>query len=168
MLVRWPAKIAAGKVSNGIQDNTDLFVTLATAAGVQDVAQQYKASHQVHIDGVNNLAHWTGNAPSARTTYLYYNEAQLTAIRIGNWKSHMMEREGFFDFNRPSARIFNLRMDPTEKQEGWKSEEIAMKLGIAWGGQVQDALNAWFKTLQEYPPRQKGGTLTPNASTYHD
>ena len=78
----------------------------------------------------------------------------------------MLEREGFFDFNRPSARIFNLRMDPTEKQEGWKSEEIAMKLGIAWGGQVQDALGAWFKSLEEYPPRQKGGTLTPNASHY--
>lgn len=166
MLVRWPAKIPAGKVSNGIQDNTDLFVTLAAAAGARDVAKQLRASHKVHIDGVNNLAHWTGNAPSARTSYLYYNEDQLTAIRIGNWKSHMMERDGFFDFNRPSARIFNLRMDPIEKQEGWKSEEIAMKLGIAWGGQVQDALAAWFKTLQEFPPRQKGGTLTPNASDF--
>lgn len=166
MLVRWPARIPAGKISNGIQDNTDLFVTLAAAAGIPDVAAKLKASHKVHIDGVNNLAHWTGNAPSARTTYIYYNEAQLTAIRIGNWKSHMMEREGFFDYNRPSARIFNLRMDPFEKQEGWKSEEIAMKLGVAWGGQVQDALGAWFKTLQEYPPRQKGGTLTPSAATF--
>jgi arylsulfatase len=165
MLIRWPAKIPAGKVSNGIQDNTDLFVTLAAAAGIQDVAQQLKVSHKVHIDGVNNLAHWTGDTPSARNVYIYYNEAQLTAIRIGNWKSHMMEREGFFDYNRPSARIFNLRMDPFEKQEGWKSEEIAMKLGVAWGGQVQDALRAWFQSLQEYPPRQKGGTLTPNAAT---
>lgn len=168
LLVRWPAKIPAGKVSNGIQDNTDLFVTLASAAGVEDVARQLRASHKVHVDGVDNLAHWTGTAPSARNTYLYYNEAELTAIRIGNWKSHMKERAGFFDYNRPSARIFNLRMDPLEKQEGWKSEEIAMRLGIAWGGQVQDALAAWFKTLEEFPPRQKGGTLTPGESTYAD
>ena len=166
MLVRWPAKIPGGKISNGIQDNTDLFATLAAAAGIPNVAEQLKASHKVHVDGVNNLAHWTGDAPSARNVYLYYNEAELTAIRIGNWKSHMMEREGFFDYNRPSARIFNLRMDPFEKQEGWKSEEIAMKLGVAWGGQVQDALGAWFQSLAEYPPRQKGGTLTPNASTF--
>ena len=166
MLVRWPAKIPAGKVSNGIQDNTDLFVTLAAAAGIPDIVNKLKVSNKVHIDGVNNFTHWTGDAPSARNVYIYYNESQLAAIRIGNWKSHMLEREGFFDFNRPSARIFNLRMDPTEKHEGWKSEEIAMKLGIAWGGQVQDALGAWFKSLEEYPPRQKGGTLTPNASHY--
>jgi arylsulfatase len=166
MLVRWPAKIPAGKVSNGIQDNTDLFTTLAAAVGIPSVAEQLKSSHKVHIDGVNNLDHWTSDVPSARNMYIYYNEAQLTAIRIGNWKSHMLEREGFFDYNRPSARIFNLRMDPFEKQEGWKSEEIAMKLGVAWGGQVQDALAGWFKSLKEYPPRQKGGTLTPNAATF--
>lgn len=161
LLVRWPARIPAGRISNGIQDNTDLFATLAAAAGIPDVAGRLKASHGVHIDGTSNMAHWTGDAPSARNVYIYYNESQVTAIRIGNWKSHMMEREGFFDFNRPSARIFNLRMDPFEKQEGWKSEEIAMRLGVAWGGQVQDALGAWMRSLEEFPPRQKGGTLTP-------
>lgn len=38
---------------------------------------------------------------------------------------------------------------------------MAMKLGIAWGGQIQDALAAHMKTLAEFPPRQKGGPLTP-------
>ncbi|HOB99663.1 MAG TPA: arylsulfatase [Verrucomicrobiota bacterium] len=161
MLIRWPAQIPAGKVSNGIQDNTDLFTTLAAAAGLPDVAEQLKKSHRVHIDGVNNLAHWTGSAPSARNIEFYYNEAQLTAIRIGNWKSHFMVREGFFDYNKPSALLFNLRMDPFEKHDGWKSQEMAMKLGIAWGGQVQDALAAHLKSLEDFPPRQKGGTLTP-------
>lgn len=161
MLIRWPAKIPAGKVSNGIQNNNDLFTTLAAAAGLPDVAEQLKKSHQVHIDGVNNLAHWTGPAPSARNVEFYYNESQLTAIRIGNWKSHFMVREGFFDYNKPSALLFNLRMDPFERHDGWKSQEIAMKLGIAWGGQVQDALAGHLKSLQDFPPRQKGGTLTP-------
>lgn len=161
MLIRWPAQIPAGKVSNGIQDNTDLFTTLAAAASLPDVAEQLKKSHRVHIDGVNNLAHWTGSAPSARNIEFYYNEAQLTAIRIGNWKSHFMVREGFFDYNKPSALLFNLRMDPFEKHDGWKSQEMAMKLGIAWGGQVQDALAAHLKSLEDFPPRQKGGTLTP-------
>jgi arylsulfatase len=138
-----------------------LFTTLAAAAGLPDVAEQLKSSHKVHIDGVNNLAHWTGSAPSARNVEFYYNESQLTAIRIGNWKSHFMVREGFFDYNKPSALLFNLRMDPFERHDGWKSQEIAMKLGIAWGGQVQDALAGHLKSLQEFPPRQKGGTLTP-------
>lgn len=161
MLIRWPARIKAGKVSNGIQTNEDIFATLAAAAGVENVADQLKASHKVMIDGVNNLEHWTGDAPSKRNIVYYYNEAEMTAIRIGNWKSHFAQREGFFDYNKPSALLFNLRMDPFEKHETHHSQFTAMKLGIAWGGQVQDALAAHMKTLAEFPPRQKGGTLTP-------
>jgi arylsulfatase len=160
-LVRWPARIPAGTVSNGIQTNEDVFVTLAAAAGVPDVVAKLKESHRVMIDGVNNLEHWTHNAPSKRNVVIYYNESQMTAIRIGNWKSHFMQREGFFDYNRPSALLFNLRMDPFERHDGHFSQFTAMRLGIAWGGHVQDALAEHLKSLQEFPPRQKGGTLTP-------
>lgn len=161
LLVRWPARIPAGKKSNGIQDHCDLFTTLAAACGVTDVAAKLKSSHQVYIDGINNLDHWTGTASSNRNYEIYYNESELTAVRIGNWKSHFKTREGFFDFNEPSALLINLRQDPFERQTGWKSREMAMKLGIAWGGQVQDLLGEHAKTLSNFPPRQKGGTLTP-------
>ena len=40
---------------------------------------------------------------------------------------------------------------------------IAMRLGVARGGQVQDALGALFKSLQEFPPRQEGGSLRPGS-----
>ena len=161
MLVRWPARIKAGSVSNGIQEHLDLFTTLAAAAGVPDVASRLKQTHQVQIDGVNNLAHWTSGAPSARNVVYYYNEAELTAIRIGPWKSHFKVRDGFFDYNRPSSLLFNLRMDPFEQHGDQKADDIAMRLGVAWGGQVQDALGAHLKSLQEFPPRQKGGSLRP-------
>ncbi|HEX5667456.1 MAG TPA: hypothetical protein VFX73_01570, partial [Chitinophagaceae bacterium] len=131
------------------------------ACGVTDVAAKLKSSHQVYIDGINNLDHWTGTASSNRNYEIYYNESELTAVRIGNWKSHFKTREGFFDFNEPSALLINLRQDPFERQTGWKSREMAMKLGIAWGGQVQDLLGEHAKTLSNFPPRQKGGTLTP-------
>lgn len=159
MLVRWPAKIKAGKVSNGIQDHTDIFTTLAAAAGIENVHEKLKASHKVYIDGVNNLAHWTGDAASARNFEIYYNERELTAVRIGNWKSHIMTRDGFFDYNKPSALLINLRQDPFERHTDWKSREVAMRLGIAWGGQITDLLNEHMSTLKEFPPRQKGGSL---------
>ncbi|RPA66737.1 arylsulfatase [Cyclobacteriaceae bacterium YHN15] len=159
MLIRWPAKIKAGSVSNGIQDHTDLFTTLAAAAGIDDVAEKLKESHKVYIDGVNNLAHWTSLAPSKRYFEIYYNEKELAAVRIGPWKSHMLQREGFFDYNKPSALLFNLRSDPFERHDQWKSRDVAMKLGVAWGGQVQDILAEHLKTLEQYPPRQEGGTL---------
>jgi arylsulfatase len=159
MLVRWPAGIAAGKVSNDIQSHMDIFTTLAAAAGAPDVVAQLRASHNVYIDGVNNLAHWVGNAPSARSFELYYNESELTAVRIGPWKSHFKVREGFFDALQESALLFNLKADPFEKHPGWKSEEVAMRLGVAWGGQVQQLLMQHYGTLQQFPPRQKGASL---------
>jgi arylsulfatase len=159
--VRWPAKIPAGKVSNGIQENLNVLPTLAAAAGNPDVAKQLKASHIVYIDGVNNLDHWFGDAPSARNVVYYYNEEVRCAIRIGNWKSHFQTRDGFFDYNKPAALVFNLRMDPIEQHAGQKNNDIAMQLGVAWGGQVQDPLAAHAATLKKFPPRQKGGTLTP-------
>jgi arylsulfatase len=159
LLVRWPSKIKAQKVSNGIQDHTDLFTTLLAAAGESDVAKTLEKSHGVKIDGVNNLDHWVGEKESARNYVLYYNEKELSAVRIGHWKSHFKAREGFFDYNRQSSYVVNLRQDPFEKHDGWKSREIAMRLGVAWGGQVQDLLGEHYKSLKKYPPRQEGGSL---------
>ena len=57
--------------------------------------------------------------------------------------------------------MFNLSMDPFEKHDGQVNNDIAMKLGIAWGGQVQDALKEHTESLKQFPPRQAGGTLRP-------
>lgn len=159
MLIRWPAKIAAGKVSNGIQTHEDMFTTLAAAAGAGDVVSKLRAERGVCIDGVNNLDHWTGSAPSARKSVFYYDEAKLTAVRVGPWKSHFMTRDGFFDYLKPSTLIFNLRMDPYERHDGQKSNDLAMRMGIAFGGQIQDAIGAHLASLAACPPRQKGGSL---------
>jgi hypothetical protein len=66
---------------------------------------------------------------------------------------------GSLYYLRPSALIFNLRMDPFEQHGGQKADDIAMRLGVAWGGQVQDAVNAHLQSLKQFPPRQKGGSL---------
>ncbi|MFO0298825.1 MAG: arylsulfatase [Pseudomonadota bacterium] len=159
MLVRWPAKIPKGKVSNGIQTHEDMFTTLAAAAGYGDVRGKLKARDKVCIDGVDNLAHWTGNAPSARNVVYYYDETKFTAVRVGPWKSHFMTREGFFDYHKPSSLIFNLRMDPFERHGGQKSNDLANKMGVAFGGQIQDAVNELMATFKECKPRQEGGSI---------
>ena len=131
LLIRWPGRIEAGSVSNGIQAMEDLFTTLAPAAGAGDVVTRLKAEAGVCIDGVNNLAHWTEGVPSARNWNIYCNEGDLTAVRIGPWKSHLQEREGFFDYLRPSAKVFNLRSDPFEHHGGQQADDFAMKMGFA-------------------------------------
>jgi arylsulfatase len=54
-------------------------------------------------------------------------------------------------------------MDPFEQHTDWKSREIAMRLGIAWGGQIQDLLANHYQTLEDFPVRQKGGSLKAQA-----
>ncbi len=159
MLVRWPAKIPKGKVSNGIQTHEDMFTTLAAAAGYGDVRGKLKARDKICIDGVDNLTHWTGAAPSARNVVHYYDETKYTAVRVGAWKSHFTTREGFFDNHKPSSLIFNLRMDPYERHGGQKSHELANKMGVAFGGQIQDAVTELMTTFNECKPRQEGGSI---------
>jgi arylsulfatase A-like enzyme len=159
MLVRWPAAIKAGSVSNGIQTHEDIFTTLLSAAGVKNVHDKLAAEAKVYIDGVDNLENWTSGAPSKRNSVIYYNENDLTAVRIGPWKSHIMTREGFFDYQKPSAKIFNLRQDPFEQHGGQKADDIAMALGVAYGGQIAQVLGEHYASLEKFPPRQKSGTL---------
>lgn len=164
MLIRWPERIKPGSVSNGIQTHMDLFTTLAAAAGVDDVAGKLRQSHKVLIEGVDNLAMWTEGAPSKRNHVLMYNESQLTAVRFGPWKTHFKERNGFFDYFRESALMFNLRMDPFEQRDDHYAALLAMKKAFL-GGVIRDLLDAHFATFSEFPPRQAGGTLKPSPAT---
>lgn len=70
-----------------------------------------------------------------------------------------MIREGFFDHFQRSSLIVHLRMDPFERHGGQKSNDLAMKMGVAFGGQIQDAVNAHMATFRECKPRQEGGTV---------
>lgn len=160
MLVRWPARIKPGSVSNGIQSHMDLFTTLATAAGEARVAEKLRDTHKVNIDGVNNLSHWAEGAPSSRSHFIMYNEDKPSALRFGPWKSHFRVRDGFFDYFRDSALISNLRMDPYEQRDGHASNLLAMKKAFL-GGTIRDIMGAHAMSLQQYPPRQAGGTLRP-------
>src|SRR6202790_3948676 len=65
--IRWPGKIKAGSVLNGIVSHIDMFPTLLAAAGNPDVKEQLvngcrvdgKPFH-VHLDGYNQIPYLTG------------------------------------------------------------------------------------------------------------
>jgi arylsulfatase len=160
-LIRWPGKIPAGSVSNGLQSHMDLFSTLTAAAGVDNVAAKLLESHKVKIDGVNNLQHWTdleSKTPSARESYIYYVESNIVGIRWNYWKTVSKERNGFFDYYREGFNMFNLRMDPYERHVGAKNNEFTMKK--AWvGGVFRDIITDHLISLKQFPPRQAGGSL---------
>jgi arylsulfatase len=177
LVARWPGHIPAGSVSNGVQSHEDLFATLAAAAGIPDIKEKLLAGHRmgdlnykVHIDGYNNLDHWTGKTKqSARREYFYYDETDLMAVRVDNWKIHIgLKKDGLWwnDKYYPSVPyVFNLRMDPMEKMDpeshewgyvGRKFFASKMWAPTAAGPFIQGLL----KSIQEFPPRQGADSLS--------
>ena len=76
-MIRWPGKIPAGKVENGIMSGLDWFPTLVAAAGNPNIAAELLAgkdlggtTYKVHLDGYNQLGMLTGTAPPAPRSVL--------------------------------------------------------------------------------------------------
>jgi arylsulfatase len=177
MLVKWPGKIRPGSVSNGIQTHEDLYATLAAAAGMPDLAKEMLTgkkigdmTYKVHLDGYNNLAHWTGQSEkSARREVFYYDETDLMALRVDDMKMHIgVKKEGSWwnaKYYPSVPYLFNLRMDPLEKMDPesheWGFAGRMFLMHKMW------ALNAagpylaeYIQTLVEYPPSQGADSLS--------
>jgi arylsulfatase len=104
LVVRWPGKIPAGQVLNGITSLEDIVPTVMAAVGVPDVKEQLLAGYQagdkhfrVHLDGYNQLPYLTGETQeSPRHEFFYYGEHELFAIRYNNWKVHFQIKDDWF------------------------------------------------------------------------
>ena len=159
MMAKWPGKIPAGTVLNGIQGHQDLFTTLATAAGVDDVAKKVMDEKNQYIDGVNNLDYWVGKTDhSNRDHIFYYYESKLTAVRMGPWKFHFSTKEDYYAnlVPRTVPLVFNLRMDPYESYDSKDSYGHLMQK-VSWLMQPMGQLmNQHLETLAKYPPVQGG------------
>lgn len=157
-MVRWPGQIPAGTVLTGIQAHMDVLPTLATAAGEPNVAARILADQQQVIDGVDNLAYWTGeSSESNRDDFLYYYESDIKAVRLGPWKMHFATSENYYDtyVKQKFPIFFNIRMDPFES-----FDEISDRSGIVQRKQwlnepLQELLNEHIQTLIDYPPVQE-------------
>jgi hypothetical protein len=83
MVMRWPGKIRAGRVANGIVSGLDWLPTFAAAAGYKgDIAADLRKGkkingkeYKVHLDGFNQLDYLTGKGKSARNEIFYFAEA---------------------------------------------------------------------------------------------
>ena len=133
-VVRWPGRIPAGTVLNGIVSHNDWFVTLLAAAGNPDIAEQLKqggdlngTTYKVHLDGFNQLDYITGDADESPRRHYFYvsDDGDMTGLRFDNWKFVFLEQraagtlrvwaEPFTELRCP--KIFNLRTDPFERAD---------------------------------------------------
>jgi arylsulfatase A-like enzyme len=82
MIVRWPGKIKPGRVSDLLWYFPDVLPTVAELAGVPPPQD---------IDGISIVPELLGEAVAGRKQrqheFLYWELAQGTAVRMGNWKA---------------------------------------------------------------------------------
>jgi arylsulfatase len=173
LLVRWPGRIQAGSVLNGIVTHTDWYVTLLAAAGNPDVADRLKAGadlngteYKVHLDGFNQLGYITGDAEQSPRQHFFYvsDDGDLTALRFDNWKIVVLEQratgtlrvwaEPFTELRVP--KIFNLRTDPYERADITSNTYYDWLISHAWLlVPAQQYVAKLLQTLVEFPPRQE-------------
>ena len=174
--MRWPGKIPADTVLNGIVCHQDMLPTLVAAAGDPDINKKlldgYKAGDKtfnVCIDGINQLPYLTGQVKESPRNYFFYvsDDGGVMAIRHGDYKITFELQESlttnvwadpFKKLRLP--HIFNLRRDPFERADfnsnvywDWCIDHVPM-LYLA-----QALVAGQIENFVKYPPRQKAASF---------
>ena len=114
-IIRWPARIPAGKVTGQVGITMDLTASVLAAAGAQ-------LPSDLHLDGMNLFPILAGREPEVgRTLFWRSHPARPNrAVRSGDWKLVL----------EPRPMLFNLRNDVGERDNLIASHpEIARRLG---------------------------------------
>ncbi len=178
--IRWPGKIKAGSVLNGIVSHQDMLPTLLAAAGDPDIKQKllngYTAGDKtfnVCIDGTNILSYITGEVKeSPRDNFFYVSDdGDIMAVRTGDWKLVFAEQRAhrMNVWAEPMVKlrvphIFSLRRDPFERADvnsntywDWVVDHIPQLY------QCQALVAAQIENFVKYPPRQKAASFNLDA-----
>ena len=110
-VVRWPARIEAGRSSDEIVHAMDLLPTIATLAGG-------KAPTDRVIDGLNMSEFFLGNQDkSGRDGFVVYMGNEIFGIKWRHWKLHFKEQTAWNSLmdTYTMPRVYNLYTDPQEK-----------------------------------------------------
>jgi arylsulfatase len=147
--IRWPGKIPAGKSSNEIVHEMDLFPTLARIAGG-------KVPDDRIIDGIAMSDFFLGkDDKSGRESVIIYMGNEVYGIKWRNWKLHLKELDTAFaevkEYGVP--KLYNLLRDQQERENVFFSDTWVPKAAMP-------LLLEHMATLKKEPPI-KPGTKDP-------
>ncbi|HLR24386.1 MAG TPA: sulfatase, partial [Fodinibius sp.] len=98
-IIRWPAEIPDGQVTDQLTAMPDIYRTLLEAGGGE--LPEHK------LDGYNIMSFLSGETEaSPRGEYAYFAFGKLEAMRVGKWKLRVVREE---------PELFNLQADPGEQ-----------------------------------------------------
>jgi len=180
-MIRWPGKVPAGKVENGIISGLDWFPTFLAAAGSPNIVAELKqgkklgdTTYKVHLDGYNQMDMITGKGPSNRHEIFYFGESALGAVRIDDFKYRFIDQPGGWlgEKTHPDVPyLTNLRLDPFERT-GWPGNgtKDGAQEYFSWFQYefwrfvfVQQQVAKLAMTAIEFPPMQKGASFNLDA-----
>jgi arylsulfatase len=157
-IIRWPGKVPAGKVENGIMSGLDWFPTFVAAAGNPNIVDELTKGKQigdrtykVHLDGYDQTDVITGKGPSKRHE-VYYFKYRLTDQPNG-WFGATVKVDW--------PILVNIRLDPFERT-GLQQSIFAANW---WGTEfwrfvfLQQKMGEEAQTFLEFPPMQKGASF---------
>ncbi|UOA09383.1 arylsulfatase [Methylobacter sp. S3L5C] len=180
-IIRWPGKVPAGKIENGIFSGMDWFPTFVAAAGdpaiVDELLKGKKigdTKYKVHLDGYNQLDLITGNGPSNRHEIFYFGESTLGAVRIDDYKYRFIDQPGGWIGSKEHVDapvLTNLRLDPFERLDFPANGTLNGSQNYFQWFQyefwrfvfVQQQVGKLAMTALEYPPMQKGASFNLDA-----
>jgi arylsulfatase len=146
-IIRWPGRIAPGRVSNEIVHEVDTFTTFATIAGAKVPADR-------PIDGVDQTAFLLGETEtSAREGFPIFVADRLEGAKWRNWKLVFYDEQR--DWWTPplklgSPKAFDLITDP-------KEEFPETGLRNTWNaGPTMRIVTEFERSLKEHPPIPSG------------
>lgn len=177
-LVRWPGKVPAGTVLNGIVQHHDWMPTFLEAAGALDVIDKLKTGYKAigrtyknHIDGESLLPYITGKTKESPRNFFFYfsDDGDVLGLRYDNWKVVFMEQrmegtmgvwaEPFVRLRLP--KIFNLRTDPYEYATITSNTYWDFMIHNAYFiYAAQAAMGKFVESMKEFPPVQHPNTFT--------
>ena len=142
-IARWPGVIPAGRLSDEMSMNFDLFPTCLQLAGIPLPRDRI-------VDGKDIMPVLEGHAPSPHDTLFFYDTRTLVAVRHRHWKYHRRFRTdnaGYFPLLQ-GPFLFDLETDPNESYSLVESEpEVAAELAAMldeWDVQMAANLRGWM------------------------
>ena len=180
MILRWPGRVPAGKVENGLVSGLDWFPTFVAAAGNPNIAEELKKGKQlgdrtykVHLDGYNQMDLITGKGPSKRHEIFYFTEGTLSAVRIDDYKYRFTDQPNGWlgaTLKVDWPILVNIRLDPFERTGMYNGKDGGSISYYNWFVYqfwrfvlVQQEVGKLAQTAIEFPPMQKGASFNLEA-----